>query len=146
MLIGGLSVGYVALLLTLGIMFFRGRLHPAATWALSLLIAVATSKVFSTQYLLWVLPFVALAHGENEGTVPASHREVMRVVWVLISVLTSVIFPIGYTLFPLAQGALGEPAWLMVVITLRNSLWLVAIALALADWTMRSAKRRPINP
>src|SRR3712207_5355737 len=66
-LIALLTAANVVLLLAVYGGYGWGHLSRVGAWLLALLVALATSKVFSTQYLQWVLPFVALATGAPEG-------------------------------------------------------------------------------
>jgi hypothetical protein len=85
-----------------------------------LLASVATSKVFSTQYLIWVLPFVVLAAADNQ------RRAWPGWLWLVICVLTGLIYPAGFTAFEATMVARETPDGLMAIITLRNILWLTA--------------------
>jgi hypothetical protein len=119
MIITSLTSAQVVLLLVVYVCFLRGYLSPAAAWALTLLFAVATSKVFSTQYLLWPLPFVVLATGAFQRAMPRPYLWL----WAVICMLTSLIFPIGFRSMPVDL--------VMNLIVLRNVLWLIACSLAL---------------
>ncbi len=98
------------LLLLLYGWFFMDRIGPATAWALTMLISIGTSKVFSTQYLLWVLPFVVLAASEFRVR---RWRWSHYGIWVLIAALTGVVYPWGfsksYEIF--ATGIM--PTWLI---------------------------------
>ncbi len=83
----------IVLLLLLYGWFFMDRIGPATAWALTMLISIGTSKVFSTQYLLWVLPFVVLAASEFRVS---RWRWSHYGIWVLIAALTGVIYPWGF--------------------------------------------------
>lgn len=122
------SVLTVGFLLALYAWFLAGRVSPAAAWALALLLALAASKVFSTQYLIWALPFVVIA---GETALEARHRMRYRVLWVVICLLTSANYPIGFRIYDATLAAGQAPAPLMNVVLLRNLLWLVACGLAL---------------
>ena len=127
-LITASTVLTVALLLTLYAWFAARRISPAAAWALALMLALATSKVFSTQYLIWALPFVVIA---GEAALEARHRIGYRALWGVICLLTSAGYPIGFMLYEDVLGASQAPPPLMNVVLLRNLLWLVACGLAL---------------
>jgi hypothetical protein len=118
-IITSLTSASIVLLLVVYGCFLRGYLRPAAAWALTLLFAVATSKVFSTQYLLWPLPFVVLATGIFQRAMPRPYLWL----WAVICALTSLIFPIGFRSMPVDL--------VMNLIVLRNVLWLIASGLAL---------------
>jgi hypothetical protein len=128
-LIPALSVATVMLLLLLYGWYAVGRIGPASAWALTLLISIATSKVFSTQYLIWPLPFVVLAAMEFNG----SRRWAIGhwTVWVLIAFCTGLVYPLGfywsYAIFETGR----MPVWLISLITIRNVLWLLACVVLL---------------
>jgi hypothetical protein len=107
-----------------------GWFGPAAVWALVLLVAIATSKVFSTQYLLWVLPFVVLALGEQDDQ--SARRSAW--LWALICLLTGFVYPTGFAMAEPAMTAHQTPQGLMALITVRNVLWIVACILAVRAW------------
>lgn len=97
-------------------MFLRGRITPARAWACALALLIATSKVFSTQYVLWVLPFVALALAEPAESRAGARDDVW--LWLLICALSSTVFPFG-------EQFHSRTAQLAVA-ALRNGLWLIA--------------------
>ena len=123
-LIGGLTVANLVLLGVLYLLVVAGRLAPGPAWTLTLLIGIVTSKVFSTQYLVWVVPLLVLMDvgGEEPAQTPRH-----RWLWALVCVLTSLIYPVGYTLFESLLLIGRPPPWLMAAVTLRNSLMLVAM-------------------
>ncbi len=123
-IIARFNILQVIVLVALYVGFFVGYLRPAAAWALVLLFALALNKVFSTQYILWVLPFVVLAANEAQGNRVWSRAYLWM--WVLICLLTSAIFPVGTTLTSIEA--------LMNLVTLRNGLWLVACGAAVGLW------------
>jgi hypothetical protein len=92
--------------------FARGRLSLAQAFLAVLAVVIATNKIFSPQYLVWVTPFVAEVYGFDG-------------LWLLICALTTLIYPILYYpegTFLAAIGArIFEP-----VIFLRDMLLLVA--------------------
>lgn len=135
--IASMSVLSIALLLGLYALFWRGRLSPARAWALALIILLTTSKVFSTQYLIWVLPFVALVEvaspGDGGAQQSLSQRKGYRWLWVVVCLVTSLIYPVGLELFAIPDmAALYPPNWLMALVTTRNVL-LIAAGLILLD-------------
>jgi hypothetical protein len=87
-------------------------------------VLLATSRVFSPQYMIWVLPLVAVV-------------EEFDLLWLAVAVLTTAIWPAAY----LAEGLHGShqyysPAFL-ALIGLRNLLFCVATTRALAWLPMR---------
>lgn len=86
----------------------RGRLSVGRAFLACLCVVIVTNKIFSPQYLIWVLPVVA----ETEG---------FDLLWVAICFLTTLDFPILYQL--------RHPIWtvsytplFMPVLALRNGL------------------------
>jgi hypothetical protein len=66
---------------------WRGKIDLATTSLLTLLVVIVTGKVFSPQYLIWVIPLVAYV-GES--------KRWWIVIWCLIGLLTSWIYPYIY--------------------------------------------------
>ena len=90
----------------------RGRLTIGQAMLACLCAVIVTNKIFSPQYIIWVLPFVAAVEG-------------FSLLWVAIGVLTTLDFPIVY--------GLRAPIWdspfswqFMPVIAARNLLMLYA--------------------
>ena len=86
----------------------RGRLTLAQGFLACLAVVIVANKIFSPQYLIWIIPFVA----EVEG---------FDVAWLLICALTTTIFPYLY--------GLRKPIWtvtfgweFMPTVALRNAL------------------------
>ncbi len=116
-----LTVVNIVGVLALYALFARRHLGPAAAFALVLLFSIATSKVFSTQYMLWALPFVVLA-GER------------RLLWLLIAVATAIIYPIEFLHFQTTIGQSSVPVSFAFDVAVRNGLWLMACAVGMWDW------------
>jgi len=87
----------------------------------SLLVLLVTSKVYSIQYVVWIVPFLALLRG--------------RVFWVGLAVvaLTMPIHPILYT------DLVRQDALPVLVLNLRN-----ALVLALTAWLLVDLARSPL--
>jgi hypothetical protein len=123
----GLTIGLLAALYA---SYAAGWFGPAAIWALVLLVSIATSKVFSTQYILWVLPFVVLAQGEQDRCRTTS----MAWLWVLLCLLTGLVYPTGFARAEASMVARQTPHALMALITLRNLLWIAACIIGVRAW------------
>jgi hypothetical protein len=96
----------------------RGRLGLGRAMALCMLVVVCTDRVFSPQYLMWVVPLVAIMDGDYDG------------VWLAICALTTLIFPFAYDWASLHGSGtpVSYPAFFPALIAVRNALLLVAIA------------------
>ncbi len=68
---------------------WRGNLDLVASCLLTLLIVICTGKVFSPQYLIWIIPLAAYVGERNPKWI---------VSWCLLGELTTVIFPYLYML------------------------------------------------
>jgi hypothetical protein len=113
--------------------------YPAefAAWTLLfLMLFIATNKVFSPQYLLWLLPLAALVPFEGR------RRRMFLVGFLLVCVLSSVLMPFLFVTDLLESAPPGAPpvfhpptARFVAVLLLRNSLFLglaAAVGLSLA--------------
>jgi hypothetical protein len=96
----------------------RGRLTIGQAMLACLCAVMVTNKIFSPQYIIWVLPILAAVAGFD-------------LLWIAIGVLTTLDFPIVY--------GLRAPIWdapfswqFMPVIALRNLLLLYATLRAIA--------------
>ena len=103
---------------------------------------LVTTKVFSTQYLIWVVPLVAIELGLDP-------------VWILICVLTTLIFPTLYFL----TGLIDQPpelttheySWpFLAAIATRNALLVAATLLVLSrtkfeTWMRLTARPRSVQ-
>lgn len=71
-------------------LFYRKRITFVATCLGALLLLLSTAKVFSPQYLLWIIPIVSLVD------LKTVHQ---RILFLFICILTSLIYPVLYVLF-----------------------------------------------
>ena len=62
---------------------YRGRIDVGRAFLAVVCVVIVTSKVFSPQYLIWALPLVALIEDFDP-------------VWIVISLLTTLIYPVLY--------------------------------------------------
>src|SRR6185437_6936363 len=107
----------------------RGRLTIGQAMLACLCAVIVTNKIFSPQYIIWVLPIVAAVEG-------------FSLLWVVIGVLTTLDFPIVY--------GLRAPIWdapfswqFMPVIAARNLLMLYATLRAMLRSQRRKASGAP---
>jgi len=120
-----------------------------------MMLFLITNKVFSPQYLLWLLPLVVLVPLEGKA------RQGFLWTFVLICVLTTVAFPVlfmkdlvaeGSAQLPVAQWKFNAPsARLTIILVLRNVLFMVLTA-SLGGYLLRSMRadrmgeRRGVSP
>ncbi|MEQ1757652.1 MAG: glycosyltransferase 87 family protein [Vicinamibacterales bacterium] len=135
-----LSALGLILLLAVYAAFAFERLAPASAWALVLLITLCTSKVLSPQYLIWVLPFVAMAMSPAPDGKSGTLDE--RWLWAAICVLTAVIYPLTFE--PWVSPTLREqvvPVWWIGLVGVRNALLVVATLWGIFGWRVPAARR-----
>jgi len=103
----------------------RGRLTIGQAFIACLCAVIVTNKIFSPQYLIWVVPFVAAVEGFD-------------LVWIVICLMTTLIYPYLYGLRnPISTVTFG---WsFMPAVALRNLLLLYVTLRALT----RAAPRQP---
>lgn len=77
------TVALVAGCLLVYLRQLRGKLTLAQAVTACLCFVIATNKIFSPQYLIWILPFVAML-GEFD------------LIWISICLLTTLVFPVIY--------------------------------------------------
>lgn len=77
------SVGLVAGCLFVYWRQYRGRIDVGRAFLAVICVVIVSSKVFSPQYLIWALPLVALIEDFDP-------------IWIVISLLTTLIYPILY--------------------------------------------------
>jgi hypothetical protein len=100
---------------------FTGHMTLAKALLCCVLVIVCTSRVFSPQYLIWVVPLVALVEGEY------------NLLWIAVCVLTTLIYPFAYREFQL-YGMITPDSYPLVFLGLigaRNALLLAATVRAL---------------
>lgn len=127
-------VGTLLMLLGLAYTYrlqWRGKLDLATSCLLTLLIVIFTGKVFSPQYLIWVVPFVAYV-GQN--------RRMWLLSWGAIGALTTWIYPYIYNMTPKLINVPSLPLFFPVV-ALRNTLLLLFIIALLYYCSRRRFER-----
>lgn len=111
-----------------------GRVSLASAASLVLGASLLSSKVFSAQYLLWVLPFAAVALAERTRQAPTWAYAMGA--WLTAAWLTGIIFPIGFgQATSLLVGVV--PTWLMQLVLLRNAALLCALCFLLPCFRRR---------
>jgi hypothetical protein len=109
-----------------------GRIAFGRALTLCVLVIICTNRVLSPQYLIWVLPLVAITEQEYDP------------LWLAVCALTTLIFPYAYDLTDLhgKPMPLSYPLYLPGLIAVRDALLLVATA----RFARRSWLARPEGP
>lgn len=113
------SVG-VAALLWIYWRLWLGRMNLSRAFLAVICVVLLSSKVFSPQYLIWALPFVAIVEGLDS-------------VWFILCAFTTLIFPVLYVsehIFGTA-GPFPYSGTFLGMIALRNAAMIVATVRAL---------------
>lgn len=107
---------------------WKRKITLATATLLTLLVVIVTGKVFSPQYLIWVIPLVAYVVGTNWRWI---------VSWIAICALTTSIYPYTYYA-PGHTSILKVPLvpWFYPAVTLRNFI-LLGFVLALLIYYVR---------
>jgi len=106
-----------ALVVTCALVYYRqarGRLSVGQAFVACLCVVIATNKIFSPQYLIWVLPVVAAVEGFD-------------LLWLAICILTTIVYPNLYLTRPTFATVTYTPAF-MPVLAARNLLLLALTA------------------
>jgi hypothetical protein len=135
-LAGVLSQGFF-ILLGLGYIYiiiqqWEGKMDLVQASVAALLVLIAANKVFSPQYLLWLIPLLAYSAAGNRR---------LLLHWGGISVLTTLIYPIYFGIFSSIVDPSKVPGF-MPAILLRNGLFVlltVAYFLNILNLRERSA-------
>jgi hypothetical protein len=99
----------------------RGWLPVGKAFVACLCVILVTNKIFSPQYLIWVLPLVAYVMG-------------LRLAWVLIGLLTTLVYPFIYFAYPHIRLVAYDPLFLPAL-AVRNALLLyVTVRLLRGTW------------
>lgn len=118
---------------------WRKQIDFAQTMVGLVCILIATGKVFSPQYLIWLFPLLAYVHARGQT------RRIWMVSWAIISLLTTFIYIFYYSRLVDPQAApqiLQNMPSFFEVVALRNLLLLVnTLALLGGWWRARSTSR-----
>ena len=118
--IAGVVSQVFVILFCLGYIFiviqqWKGKMDLVQASLASLLVLVTTSKVFSPQYLLWLIPLLAYS---------ASGKRRLWLYWGGISILTTLIYPIYYGIIAKLNIPSLAPGFLPAIL-LRNGLFVL---------------------
>jgi hypothetical protein len=113
---------------------WRGKLGMLQTFIVILLVFIVTGKVFSPQYLIWIIPLLVYS---------GAFDRFWLIAWSLISLLTTLVYPFFYTMTTNALKAPYIPGFIEAVAA-RNTLLLVLTLAYLFGWLKgRDAKKMP---
>lgn len=113
---------------------WRGKLDVAQAFLMLLLVFITTGKVFSPQYLMWVIPLVAYNGGFNR---------LWLILWSTLSIFTTVVYPYYYSAAPDIRRLPGLPGFVEFVALRNYILLLVALAFLFNWWNMNQRKALP---
>jgi hypothetical protein len=113
---------------------WRGKLDIVQAFIALLLVFIVTGKVFSPQYLIWLIPLLAYS---------GAFDAFWLVIWGAISILTTLIYPYLYTLTTNGVDAPYFPGFIQSV-TARNMLLVLLTLAYLLNWFQ--ARRRKALP
>ena len=111
---------------------WRGKLDVTQAFIAILLVFIVTGKVFSPQYLIWLIPLLAYS---------GAYNLFWLIVWVPISLLTTYIYPYIYT-SALRVPVLYKPGFIESV-TARNALLAFLTLAYLFNWWQVRSTREP---
>lgn len=103
---------------------WRGKLNMLQGSIAIILVFIATGKVFSPQYLIWLIPLLVYAGGYSRPWL---------LLWGTISLLTSIIYPFLYAITLNGTEVAGTPGFLPSVI-LRDTLFVILTIAYLLNW------------
>ena len=115
-------------------LLWRGKLDIVQACIALLFVFIATGKVFSPQYLIWIIPLLAYS---------GAYDRFWLIVWGSISLLTTIIYPYLYTRISDAVKTPYVPGFIQIV-TARNLLFVLLTLAYLFNWfNIRKRKDLP---
>ncbi len=112
---------------------WRGKLDVTQASIALLLIFIVTGKVFSPQYLIWIVPLLAYS---------GAFGSFWLITWGTISLLTTIIYPFFYTLITDGLKIPYLPGFIQIV-TARNFLLVLLTLAYLFNW-FQIRQRKPL--
>jgi len=112
---------------------WRGKLDMLQTFIVILLVFIVTGKVFSPQYLIWLIPL--LVYG-------GAYNRFWLITWSLVSLLTTLVYPFLYTLTPNGLLAPYIPGFIESVAA-RNALLILLTLALMFGWFQARISRQP---
>lgn len=140
-MLGGPIAALFDLLFALGYIYviflqWRGKLDIVQSCIALLLVFIVTGKVFSPQYLIWMVPLLAYS---------GAFDSLWLVIWGSISILTTIVYPYLYTHALNATAAPYVPGFIQSVAA-RNALLILVTLAYLFNWFhIRRRKELPSN-
>jgi len=113
---------------------WRGKLDIVQAFIALLLVFIITGKVFSPQYLIWIIPLLAYS---------GAFDTFWLVMWGAISLLTTIVYPYLYTRTPNGLDAPYIPGFIQSV-TARNALFILLTLAYLFNW-FRARRRKEVS-
>lgn len=114
---------------------WRRKMDGLQAFIAILLVFIVTGKVFSPQYLMWVMALIAYA----------SALDIFWVLfWGIISLLTTIIYPYLYTRTPSIMQVQHVPYFIKTV-TVRDALFMLITIIFLFNW-FHARRRKPLQP
>ena len=113
---------------------WRGRLHITQACIAILLVFIVTGKVFSPQYLMWLIPLLAYS---------GAFDRFWLIIWGMISLVTTYIYPYLYTRTLNGLDAPYIPGFIEAV-AVRNTLLVLLTLAYLFNWFQ--ARKRQMLP
>lgn len=117
------------------ILQWRGKMDFVQSCVALLLVFIVGGKVFSPQYLIWVIPLLAYSGAFNKFWLP---------VWGVISLLTTLIYPYLYTRSPNILLVHNVPGFVQSV-AIRDGLFVFITVAYLFNW-FGVRNRKPLEP
>jgi hypothetical protein len=114
---------------------WRGKMDIVQAFIALLLVFITTGKVFSPQYLIWVMPLLAYA---------SSLDMLWLIWWGSISLLTTIIYPYLYTRTTNVLLVQYVPGFIQAV-AIRDALFLLLTLAYLFNW-FSIRRRKPLLP
>src|SRR5205823_6769055 len=114
---------------------WRGKLDVVQSFIALLFVFIAAGKVFSPQYLIWLMPLLAYA---------GAFDVIWLVWWGSISLLTTIIYPYLYTRTTNVLLVQFVPGFIQAV-AIRDALFLLLTLAYLFNW-FSIRRRKPLPP
>jgi hypothetical protein len=114
---------------------WRGKLDLAQSCIAMLLVFITGGKVFSPQYLMWVIPLLAYT---------GAYDTFWLLVWGTISLLTTIIYPYLYTRTHNILLVQNVPGFVQIV-GIRDALFVFITLAYLLNW-FDARRRKPLPP